>query len=119
MSIHRPDRSRRDPGGRIFPLPDGRGRFEHAACCFLRSYQDGIVGRVPSADDVAELVREVPGIIFEPHVAPGTRLSDLAHQETYSYALALVYIGGDSPEELDARYALCRERLDFDIRPAD
>ncbi len=105
--------------GREPQFPDGGGAFKYAACCFLRSYVDGIVGRVPSVDDVDALSREVPGIIFEPHVAPGTRLSDLTHQETYSYALALVYIGGDTPEELDQRYLLCRDRLDFDIRPAD
>lgn len=105
--------------GRRPQFPEGSGAFKYAACCFLRSYRDGVIGRLPSADDIATLAVEVPGIIFEPHVQPGTRLSALSHQETYSYALALVYLGGDDPDQLRARYRLCRERLDFDIGPVD
>lgn len=103
--------------GRAPRFPDSGGPFAYAACCFLRAYHDGVVGHVPTADEVAALAREVPGLIFEPHVAPGTRLAELAHQETYSYALAVVYLGGDDPDQLRERYALCRERLDFAITP--
>jgi biotin carboxylase len=103
--------------GRQPRFPEGRGQFEYAACCFLRAYADGVVGRLPTQADVAALAGEIPGIIFEPHVQPGTRLSDLSHQEAYSYALALVYIGADDLEQLKQRDRLCRQRLDFDIRP--
>jgi hypothetical protein len=30
-----------------------------------------------------------------------------------------VYIGGDDPDQIRTRYRLCRERLDFDIRPVE
>lgn len=102
--------------GRQPQFPEGRGQFKYAACCFLRSYKDGVVGHVPEKDEVAALSAEVPGIIFEPHVTIGTRLSELTHQETYSYALALVYLGGDDPDQLRERFELCRKRLDFAIK---
>lgn len=96
----------------------GGGEFAYAACCFLRHYFDGVVRRVPNADDIQALATEIPGMIFEPHVVAGTRLSALTHQETYSYALALLYLGGDDPQMLRERYRLCRRRLRFDIQPA-
>lgn len=103
--------------GRAPRFPQGKGPFAYAACCFLRHYHDGVVTRIPSEQDVAALATEVPGLIVEPHVTPGTRLSRLTHQESYSYALALIYLGGDDPRMLRDRYRLCRRRLRFDITP--
>ena len=105
--------------GREPRFPHGDGPFAYAACCFLRHYSDGVVGRVPSEDEIADLAREVPGIIVEPHVTPGTRLSALTHQESYSYALALVYLGGDDPQSLRDRYKRCRRALYFDVQPVN
>ncbi|MDA3920795.1 MAG: ATP-grasp domain-containing protein [Salinisphaera sp.] len=95
----------------------GGGEFAYAACCFLRHYHDGVVGQVPDKSEVEALAADVPGMIFEPHVTAGTRLSDLTHQETYSYALALLYLGADDVPSLRERYQRCRKRLRFDIRP--
>ncbi|MDN5870568.1 MAG: ATP-grasp domain-containing protein [Nitrococcus sp.] len=103
--------------GREPSFPHGGGAFAYAACCFLRHYRDGVIGRVPNAADIDALAAQVPGLIFEPHVVAGTRLSELPHQETYSYALALLYLGGDNPQMLRERYRLCRRRLRFDIQP--
>lgn len=102
--------------GRAPEFPNGEGPFNYAACCFLRHYHDGVVGRVPDAQDIQALADDVPGIIFEPHVTAGTRLSDLTHQETYSYALALLYLGADDVPTLRERYQRCRKWLRFDIR---
>lgn len=103
--------------GREPRFDHGLGEFAYAACCFLRHYRDGVVRRVPNEADIEALAAEIPGTIFEPHVVAGTRLSALTHQETYSYALALLYLGGDDPQMLCERYRLCRRRLRFDIQP--
>ncbi|ROO30169.1 ATP-grasp domain-containing protein [Salinisphaera orenii] len=103
--------------GRAPRFVHGQGEFAYAACCFLRHYRDGVVGRVPEAAEVEALAASVPGMIFEPHVEAGTCLSALTHQETYSYALALLYLGGDDPQMLRERYRLCRRTLNFDIQP--
>jgi hypothetical protein len=95
----------------------GQGEFAYAACCFLRHYQDGVVGHVPDAAELGELAARIPGMIFESYVNVGTRLSTLTQQETYSYALALLYLGGDDPQMLRERYRLCRGTLNFDIQP--
>lgn len=48
----------------------------------------------------------------------GMQLSALTHQETCSYALVLLYPGGDDAQMRRDRYRLCRQRLRFDIQLA-
>lgn len=102
--------------GQPVEFPHREGPFRYAACCWLRRYRDGRVERVPSEDEVATLEREVPGLVFEPHVRPGERLSELSHQESYSYVLGLLYVGGESPHQVVERYRYCKRRLRFRIR---
>ncbi|HKK14643.1 MAG TPA: ATP-grasp domain-containing protein, partial [Gammaproteobacteria bacterium] len=97
-------------------FPHRQGPFRYAACCFLRHYRDGVVQALPGGDQVAAVRDEVPGLVFEPHVQPGTRLAELTHQESYSYVLAVVYVGADDPEGIRDAYGQCRRRLRFDIR---
>jgi len=103
--------------GRAPHFPQGDGEFAYAACCFLRHYRDGVVTHVPDAAEIAALAAEVPGLIVEPHVSAGTRLSQLTHQDSYSYALALIYLGGDDPQALREHYRRCKRRLRFDVQP--
>ncbi len=102
--------------GRPVDFPHGRGRFEHAACCWLRAYDDGVVTDVPSDETIERLEREIPGSSVHLHVTPGTRLSELTHQDSYSYVLALFYLGAESREALDELDERCREALEFTIR---
>ena len=102
--------------GREPEFPHREGPFRYAACCWLRRYRDGVVERVPSEEEIAALEREIPGLIVEPHVAPGTRLSELTHQESYSYVLAVVYVGGEDPSSLLETYRKARRRLHFRFR---
>lgn len=44
------------------------------------------------------------------------QLPALTHQETRSYALVLLYPGGDDAQMLRDRYRLYRQRLRFDIQ---
>lgn len=102
--------------GRPLDFPRGHGRFQHAACCWLRVHDDGVVTRVPSEAEIAALAEEVPGLEVELHVDPGTRLSELAHQDSYSYVLGLFYVGAETPTELDELDRRCREALRFEIQ---
>ncbi|HKJ08165.1 MAG TPA: ATP-grasp domain-containing protein [Gammaproteobacteria bacterium] len=97
-------------------FPHRRGAFRYAACCFLRHYRDGVVESVPGDADVEAVRKDIPELVFEPHVQPGTRLSELTHQESYSYVLALVYAGADNPQGIRDAYQACRRRLRFRIR---
>lgn len=102
--------------GRPIRFPHGGGRFRHAACCWLRAYDDGVVTGLPSDEEIAALAREVPGLRVDIHLSPGMRLSELTHQDSYSYILGLFYVGAESREALDELDERCREELRFEIR---
>jgi hypothetical protein len=83
----------------------------------LRHYGDALVRRVPSADELGRLGTEEPDVAIEVLVEEGMRLSALRDQDSYSYEVAVVYVGGDSEEELEARYRRVLERLPLELDP--
>ncbi|NVI89398.1 acetyl-CoA carboxylase biotin carboxylase subunit family protein [Actinomadura sp. BRA 177] len=91
----------------------GGGDHNVAAKWFIRRFTDGVVRRVPSAEEIAAVEWEFPGTIVQISVEPGVRLSDLALQDSYSYELGHIYMGAENERELEARYARCLERLTF------
>ncbi|MDZ7673785.1 MAG: ATP-grasp domain-containing protein [Acidimicrobiales bacterium] len=102
--------------GRPVDFPHGAGPFEFAACCWLRASEDGLVIRTPSHEEITALAAEIPGLSVDVHLAPGTRLSELTHQDSYSYVLGLFYVGAQSRDELAELDQRCRDELSFEIR---
>jgi hypothetical protein len=75
-------------------------------------FQDGVVTRAPSAEDVDRVIRDIPGAVtVVPAVEQGVRLSELPHQDPYSYALGEIVVGADDSEQLVARYDACLDAL--------
>jgi len=96
----------------------GEGAFKYAAACWLRYWRDGIVQRVPSEAEIAAIERRLPGTVVELEVRAGTRLSEVVDQDSYSYVLALIYVGGMNEADLDNRYDEVVRALDFRIEDA-
>ncbi|GAA4846234.1 ATP-grasp domain-containing protein [Saccharopolyspora rosea] len=96
-------------------MPHRRGPHRVAAKWFLRTFTDAVVRGVPAEADIARVEREVPGAIVDVVAEPGRRLSDLPGQDSYSYELAAVYLGGRDEEDLTAKYRRCVELLPFDL----
>jgi len=90
--------------GRDPAFPHGRGRFHRAAVFFLRRFRDGVVTAVPDPETLSRLERAYPGTVIKLEVTPGTRLSALPEQDSYSYILALIYLGAQSRGALLQRY---------------
>jgi len=97
-------------------FPQARGRFQCAAAFWLRHYEDAWVADVPSQQTLEAIAHEWPGTYVELDVHPGMWLSELHDQDSYSYVLALIYVGADSHEQLMAHYDAIVERLEFDLR---
>ncbi|NDL60729.1 ATP-grasp domain-containing protein [Phytoactinopolyspora mesophila] len=98
-------------------LPTGQGPAGVAAKCFLREFGgDAQVVRVPTAVEVARVERDVPLTKVDVVAREGERLSNLTHQDSYSYELALIYIGAEIEDELDEKYHTCVERLPFGLQ---
>ena len=93
--------------GRRPEFPRRQGQYAYAAKFYLRQFTDAVVSRVPDAEAIARVEREVDGALIDLKVAEGARLSELSGQDAYSYALAHIYVGGDSEEALQDAYARC------------
>jgi len=99
--------------GRRPRMPRRQGPFRRAATFFLRRYSDARVEMVPDRDAIAAIERDIPGTVIHLQVQPGMRLSELFEQDSYSYALALIYIGANSERQLLQRYREVVDRLEF------
>lgn len=94
-------------------MPRGEGPFRCAAACWLRRWQDGVVRQVPSPQEIAQLEESMAGVTIELEVRTGMRLSEAVDQDSYSYVLALIYIGGADEADVVARYEQCVRELHF------
>lgn len=96
-------------------LPHREGDFAIAAKWFPRRFEDGVVRRRPSDDEIAAIEADVPGTTIEVIVEEGLRLSDMHDQDSYSFGLANIHIGADSEEELADKYERCIKALPFEF----
>ncbi|NIT59654.1 MAG: ATP-grasp domain-containing protein, partial [Aliifodinibius sp.] len=92
------------------------GDFKVAANFMLRTYESGRVMRVPSPEDVEAVTKKIPGTIVKLQVKEGMHLSELHGQDSYSYELANIFIGGKDQLELLGKYYRCLEELPFEIK---
>jgi hypothetical protein len=97
-------------------MPAGGGPDRTAAKFMVRLYEDGVVVRAPTAEELSELALQFPDVDIQVHVEPGMRLSELPNQDSYSYELATLFMGGPDEGELVDRYHRCLERLFFEVR---
>ncbi|MFY0991829.1 ATP-grasp domain-containing protein [Halomonas sp. C05BenzN] len=97
-------------------MPSRQGEFPIAAKFFHRVFfTDAVVTRVPTDAELAELRADFPGCQIAVQVEEGQRLSSLPEQDAYSFALAHVYLGASSAEQLLADYDQLAARLVFEF----
>ncbi|MHC3427292.1 ATP-grasp domain-containing protein [Streptomyces sp. DT18] len=102
--------------GRDPRVAQGHGQYEYGAKWYYRRFRDGIVDRVPTAGEIAEIEREVPGVKVVIVPDEGVRLSEMPGQDSYSSELAHLYVGADSDKELEAKYDRAVRGLRFEIQ---
>ncbi|WFM71735.1 ATP-grasp domain-containing protein [Halomonas sp. CKK8] len=96
-------------------MPHREGAFPIAAKFFYRVFfADARVTRVPTPDELAALEADFPGAMIAVQVEEGQWLSALPEQDSYSYALAYVWMGASSSEQLLADYDRLAARLVFE-----
>ena len=99
-------------------FPHRQGPFGHAAKFMLRRFEDGIVTRVPSEEDIQTVAHSYPGTLVEVFVKEGTHLSDLLNQDSYSFEIADIYIGSSTQKDLLAAYEQVLSMLNFQFEAA-
>jgi hypothetical protein len=96
-------------------FPHRQGEHKVAAKFMLRHHRDGVVIQVPTQTEIDKVRKQFPDVLVLLHVALGMRLSDLKDQDSYSYELAVFFIGADSQEQLLKKYHTVRQMLPFAI----
>ncbi|MEJ2456309.1 MAG: D-alanine--D-alanine ligase [Candidatus Thiodiazotropha sp.] len=96
-------------------LPHRQGAFACAAKFMLRRFEDAFVTRVPSAEEIRRLEGDHPGVTIQIEVEEGMRLSSLRDQDSYSYEVAVIFVGAHSEAELEAIYGRVVERLPLEF----
>ncbi|SFR78133.1 Carbamoyl-phosphate synthase L chain, ATP binding domain [Marinobacter daqiaonensis] len=97
-------------------FPHGEGQHKYAAKFMIRYFEDGILERVPDDRDMERLEETYPDAMVKLEAKQGMRLSDIPFQDSYSYEVAVVFLGGDSPEELEEKFEKVQEILNFKIK---
>ncbi|GGX94706.1 hypothetical protein GCM10007160_22950 [Litchfieldella qijiaojingensis] len=102
--------------GKCPDMPSRQGKFPMAAKFFYRVFfTDAVVTRVPTEEELAALEAEFPGTLIALQVHAGQRLSTLPEQDSYSFALAYVWMGAQNEDELLANYERLAARLRFEF----
>lgn len=92
-------------------IPHRQGAFAAAAKFMWRVDRDAVVRRAPERSDVEDLQASMPGAEIQIPIREGMRLSELAFEDSYSYEIAVIHLGGSDTADLLASYARCREAL--------
>ena len=104
--------------GREPDMPKREGREAVAGKFMMRSFEaDGIVRRVPNDEEISELKRILPDLDTHVLVETNARLSSLLYQDSYSYELAELFLGGDDTQVIEDAYTRCLDSLQFLIQP--
>lgn len=101
--------------GRQPDFPYRKGRFGVAAKFMIRRFRDGTVLQVPDKRDIEKVKEKFPGTDVLLHVHEGMRLSDMFDQDSYSYEIAVLFMGADNSETLSANKRIALSMLPFRI----
>ncbi len=106
-----------DIGTDVRPSPKRRqGRYQFAASCVLRTFEDYLVVALPSESQLAELELLYPDIRVEIHATAGRKLSDELQDGT-SFRYGIVSLGGSDREDVLQSLEVCRAGLGIVLLP--
>jgi len=94
-------------------MPHRQGRYRYASKFYYRMFQDAIVERVPSQEDVQRIEQQIPDAMIRLNVSEGMKLWNLREQDSYSYDIAWIFVAGNLRQELQSRYRECVAALDL------
>lgn len=96
-------------------MPVKKGPFHTSGKFFIRHFKNGKVTRVPNNDDIKKIKDKHPEVVLDLVAKKGQMLEDLPYQDSYSYKLGFVYLGGHSGEEMQHKFDDIKKMLNFQI----
>ncbi|WP_290650959.1 ATP-grasp domain-containing protein [Aquisalimonas sp.] len=98
------------------PLPND-GPYEMAANCHLRAFEDSRVQRVPDKDELRRISERIPGVTVRLYVEQGQTLSELENQDSYSFEVGSIFVGGRDELDILEKYDSALEQLGLELAP--
>jgi len=98
-------------------FPHRQGPYRYAAKFMWRIHSDAMVIRVPTEEEIRAVIGHISGTEIQLNIREGMRLSDLNYQDSYSYEIAVVFIAGDSEQELLQKYHDVQKALPLELVP--
>ncbi|HZX22697.1 MAG TPA: D-alanine--D-alanine ligase, partial [Woeseiaceae bacterium] len=95
--------------------PHREGDHKVAAKFMMRVFEDGVVAHAPGPGDEKLLEERFPEARFECHVSDGQSLEELPFQDSYSFNIADVYLGGKDQHELLEKYDETKQLVPLEI----
>jgi acetyl/propionyl-CoA carboxylase alpha subunit len=103
--------------GRRPRMPHRQGKNPCAAKFYERTFEDSVVTRAPPPEELRALEDRVGACRIHVLVSEGMRLSDLGHQESYSFEMAWIYVGGRDEADLLRKHEQVLAGLDIRLEP--
>ncbi len=103
--------------GRRPDFPYREGEYRYAGKFMWRIDRDAVVTRVPTPDELDDICRRIHGVEAQLHVHEGMRLSELLDQDSYSYEVAVIFLGANSQKKLLQKYRDCQEAMHLRFDP--
>lgn len=98
-------------------FPHRQGQYACAAKIFARRFEDAVLTRVPTTNEINHAQQLVPGATVIVPVKQEKRLSELLDQDSYSYQYVITYLGGNDTHDLACNYKRIRKALPFKFKP--
>ncbi|MFC4350296.1 acetyl-CoA carboxylase biotin carboxylase subunit family protein [Fodinicurvata halophila] len=97
-------------------MPSREGDYKVGAEFFYRVFfTDATVSRVPPPEEIEAAAAKVPGTFIRSQVHEGMRLSELPEQDSYSYAIAYIWMGASKQSTLLWNYERVLKNIHFEF----
>lgn len=100
-------------------FPHRQGKYKVAAKFMWRVYENALVNRVPTKTELMKIQKRFPSAEIQLHIEDGMKLSSLKDQDSYSYEIAVIFLGGNSQKELLQKYREIQQAMQIELVPVN
>jgi hypothetical protein len=98
-------------------FPHRQGNYNIAAKFMWRKYEDAQVKRVPTRTELMDIQQRYPSAEIQLLIEKGMTLSLMKDQDSYSYEIAVIFLGGNSEKELLEKYYEIQQAMHIELVP--
>lgn len=98
------------------PIIKKESTFSMAASLVCRKWDDHLITRAPTQEEVRAAQQRFPELRFYPWMDQGSKLSDVI-QDGVSYVYCWIHLGAQNKRELEEKYEEAKRLLPYEFKP--